>query len=221
VTHDDIPLFIAAGQDIFVYGPLHGPRLLRGDWRVSNEGKTAGDIAVSWNILNAGNAGAGIQLDLRSLVARADRDRTLTRLGENRFVLTGRTAGGGLLQAWIDPSSPGRYSRLVARARDDDVRFEVEVLVVDGQIHPDLFRLPSFQGRLTLAPATPVLLDNLGELIQPLIVSSFLRIPLKYPGVRKEWEKNFAQPPDWQRLEIQDAALAPILAEIVKSPARP
>jgi hypothetical protein len=109
----------------------------------------------------------------------------------------------------------------VARARDDDVRFEVEAVVVDGQIHPDLFRLPSFQGRLTLGTATPVLLDNLGEVVQQLLVSSFLRIPLKYPEMRPEWEKNFAQPPDWQRLEIQDAALAPVLAEMVKRPARP
>jgi hypothetical protein len=221
VTHDEVPLFIAVGQDIFVYGPLHGPRLLRGDWRVSNEGKTPGELAVNWHILSPGNPQAGIDLDLRSLVTRADRDRSITRLGEDRFLLTGRTASGGVLQAWIDSSTPGRYSRLTARSVDDTVGLEVDSLVVDGQIRPEFLRFPSFQGKLNLGPATPIRIDNIGELVQQALLSSFLRGPLKYPGMRKQWEESMAQPPDWQRLEAEDAVWAPILSEIVKGTGHP
>jgi hypothetical protein len=53
------------------------------------------------------------------------------------------------------------------------------------------------------------------------MVSSFLSIPLKHPEARKEWEANVTQPPDWQRLEIEDAALAPTLKEILQDMGHP
>jgi hypothetical protein len=219
VTHDDVPLFIGVGQDIFVYGPLYGPRLLHGDWSVANAdlgGKT-GDISISWKIHNIGSSQAGIDLDLRAPVMRADHDRAISYLGENRYRLTGRTAGGGVLVASIDVSTPARYTHLNMRSADDTARFELETLVVDGNIRPNFFRFPGVQAKLHLAPATPVLLDTVGELMQQTVLSFSLRIPLKYPEGRKEWEANVTHPPDWQRLEVEDAALAPTLKEILQT----
>jgi hypothetical protein len=219
VSHDAVPLLIAVGPDIFAYGPVNGPRLLRGDWQVCNcdlQGRTTGDLLVGWKILNPGHSQAGVLLDLRSLVTRADRERTVSRLGENRFMLRGRTENGGVLEAWIDLSNPARYSRLTARSADDTGHFELEALVVDGNIRPDFLRFPSLQGKLNLGPPTSVGFDNLGEIVQQVLLSSFLRLPVKYPGGRKDWEANMSQVPDWQRLEAQDAALAPILRDILQ-----
>jgi hypothetical protein len=222
VTHDDVPLFIGVGQDILVYGPLYGPRLLHGDWSVANadlSGKTG--IAIGWRIHNIGSSQAGIDLDLRALVMSADHDRAVTPIGKSRYRLTGRTVGGGVLEASVDLSNPARYLHLTARSADDTARFELDTLVVDGNIRPNFLRFPSVQAKLHLAPATPVLLDTLGELMQQTVLSFSLRIPLKYPEGRKEWEANVTHPPDWQRLEVEDAALAPTLKEILQTMGHP
>jgi hypothetical protein len=203
VTHDDVPLFIGVGQDIFVYGPLYGPRLLHGDWSVANadlQGKT-GSISISWKIHNIGSSQAGIDLDLRALVMRANHDRAVTPLGKSRYLLKGRMAEGGSVEARVDVSNPARYSHLTARSADDTARFELETLVVDSNIRPNFFRFPSVQAKLHLAPATPVLLDTVGELMQQTVLSFSLRIPLKYPEGRKEWEANVTHPQtgsDWK-----------------------
>ena len=217
VTHDGVPLFVAVGQDMFTYGPLGGPRLLRGGWYVANlDARDDPGTSVGWGFYDPGNPRTRIALDLRSMVKAADRDRAIRQLGENRFLLTGQTNDGGRLEAEVDTSSWARFVHLTARSRDGLVAFEVERLVVNGPIRPEFFRFPRFQERLNLTPATSVHLDNLGEPLQQVMVSSLLRVPLKKPAGPKEWESNLARPPNWDRWEAQDAVLAPMLKEIVK-----
>src|SRR5262245_41013706 len=80
VLIDQVPLFVAAGDQILLYDVVSGPRLWRADWGVFL-GMTDEGVTIRPWLFDLGNANAGILIDLPAILARASEARIVTEMG--------------------------------------------------------------------------------------------------------------------------------------------
>jgi hypothetical protein len=216
IWFDDVPVFVASGDQIFLYDPMSGPRLWHGGWSVAVGKRPDRDgISIEYNLLNPENESVRIEVDVASIVALAPRERTVRSVTRSVFLLEGRSEDGGSLQAWIGMMQPGRYSRVTARSNDGTVGPDIWIMSVDEPVPGDAFRFPRFGERLNVPAPTPVTLDTLGEGIKQIVTALFFHVGMANPTQRPELEKVLGRSLDWEGLREREAAMAPLLKEIL------
>jgi hypothetical protein len=138
-------------------------------------------------------------------------------MGGPRYVLAASTPSGGRLEAWIDLSRPGRYTRVTARAAGVQQQpfLDVSIVSVDEPIDPRAFAFPHFAERLSLSPPTEMTLENLGQGMQPMLTELFLHLGLADPTARPELERKLGRSLDWTGLQQREAAMAPLLRQAI------
>jgi hypothetical protein len=220
VSHNDVPFFVAVGNQILAYGPVDGPMLFQGDWFVSFrvDGK---ESALNWGVLSPGNADARIEIDLRILRDVVEHHRSaplglkesFSPLGEKRFLLTTRSEAGGALDIWLDLSRSFPSSRLRG-SNPKGTGFELARLTANEPVASAAFRFPRFAETFNLTPTT-VTLDKLGDILQRVMLSMFSRFALSSVEWRSRLDGQLSPPLDWERLRARDAAIAPLLKSLV------
>jgi hypothetical protein len=217
VLIDQVPFFVAADDQVLVYDALSGPHLWHADWRVFL-GIADGKVSLQPWIFDRGNTDAGILIDLPALVERAREGRTVTEIGGSRYQLTASTPTGGQLEAWIDLSRSGRYSRLTARAAGQAQPFlDVSIVSVDESIDPRAFVFPRFADYLPVPPPTELTGQTLGQGIQQIGTQGFFHYGLHDPAARTELERKLGHSLDWSDLQQREAAMAPLLRRAIEA----
>lgn len=211
--HDDIPVFVAAGDRIVTYNPLDGVLQWQGDWRVIIGTLPDGRLTWQYAITNAG-PDTRIEIDLAAIVAGAPRQRTARPQGGGKFVLEGYTERGSRVEASVEPIRTPPYSQL--RIHTSQGVFLIESLVGNEAIPPTVLQFPRFEDVMSLPQAVPVTLENVGQAVSRGFVDMFIRAPMRKPEQRSETEAKLGRKVDWDALPQRDATEGQRLREVVE-----
>ncbi len=217
VLLDQVPIFLAAGDQVLLYDVLSGPHLWRADWRFFL-GIADDRLSLFSDVLTRSSVTAGVLIDLPSILQVASERRMITLLGGQQYLLTAATRSGGSLDAWIDLSRPGRYSRLTARERDEErPLLDVSIVSVDEPIAPRAFAFPRFADHLQLPAPTEMTLENMGEGLKQIGTELFFHVGLADVMKRSEMEQKLGHPLDWTGLQEREARIAPLLRQAIET----
>ena len=111
------------------------------------------------------------------------------------------------MDALIDLSRPGRYSRVTGRGVDGTRVFEVAITSVDEPIPPRAFVFPRFADHVPLPAPTEITRENRGE-VMTQVATLFLHLGLADVSKRGEVEQTIGRPLDWSALQEREAAIA-------------
>src|SRR5262245_29176677 len=218
VLVDQVPIFVASGEDVFLYDALSGPHLWRADWRVFF-GMVDDVVRLQHEVLTLGHSNAGVVIDLAGLLERASEGRTVTEIGGPRYRLTSSTPSGGHLEAWVDLSRAGRYSRLTAQpAWDSKPLLDVSIVSVDEPIDPRAFVFPRFADHVSLpSPSTEMTAEGGIQAGLQMVTELFLHWGRADPTVRPELERKLGRSLDWSDLQQREATMAPLLRRAIET----
>jgi hypothetical protein len=210
---DQVPIFVAADDQLLLYDPFSGPHLWRGDWRFGLGGRDS----MSLEILSRGHSNAGTWIDVRAIVEDASKRRTATEIGGSRYLLTASTPDGGELEAWIDVSRQRWYIHLTASPPGEQpVRADVWLLSVDEPIDPRAFVFPRFTDHVPLSPPTEITLENLSQGMSQMGNSLLFHALQHDPPARAELERQMGRSLDWADLQQREATMAPLLRRTIE-----
>ena len=97
------------------------------------------------------------------------------------------------MDALIDLSRPGRYSRVTGRGVDGTRVFEVAITSVDEPIPPRAFVFPRFADHVPLPAPTEITRENRGEVMRQ-VATLFLHLGLADVSKRGEVEQTIGRP---------------------------